>query len=621
MTSRHRALLASTLAAALLLVLPRPATAQSDCVTPGETWVVESFTADYDVRPNGSIAVTEQIEVDFQDLQKHGIYRDLRRRFRRPAASLGERVEGLPGSGAWEEASFDLEVESVVDERGDPYEVETSDEGDLLRIRIGDPDFCVGGRRVYVIRYEINDGVVQLGDFDELYWQATGTEWVAPIERAVARVTLPAEYAAAHTDRAPWDASCYAGYAESTGGPCTARVVSPGVYEFRTTEPLQPGQGLTFAATFPAGLLPGPSLAERLWDLFLLLGPLAIPPFALVFMIGIWWRRGKEPAMGSIVPEWNPPDGVRPGVAGALRDHRADMDDIVATILDLAVRGVLKIREVPPKLLPELDNDSLLGKALETVGLRKRDWEIVRVERGVFGLAPYEHQILTALLESRDERRLSDLRNKFHTEIPEIRNQIYRQLVDEKYFLRSPQATRRMWLGIGAGLIFGSIFLAAKDVTLGSPTLLWAIGVAGLIVLPFAFIMPAMTRHGAQVRRQIEGLEEYIRRAEKAELEFRNAPEKTPELFDRLLPFAVALDVSDVWAQQFESVVTSSPVWYEGTNGSGFRTNAFVESLSDFRSSASKLLASAPGADFAGGGSFGGGSVGGGGGGGGGGSW
>ena len=147
MMPRRITLLAPLLAAALFLVLPLPATAQSDCVTPGEAWVVESFTADYDVRPNGSIAVTERIEVDFQDLQKHGIYRDLRRRFRRPAASLGERVEGLPGSGAWEEASFDLDIESVVDERGESYEVETTKDGDVVRIRIGDPDFCIGGRR------------------------------------------------------------------------------------------------------------------------------------------------------------------------------------------------------------------------------------------------------------------------------------------------------------------------------------------------------------------------------------------------------------------------------------------------------------------------------------------
>jgi uncharacterized membrane protein YgcG len=595
--------------------------AQGDCATPGEDWVVESFDAEYAVRPGGSIDVTERIAVDFGALRKHGIYRDVHRRFRRPAAAFRERLEGTPGSGAWEEASFDLDVESVVDETGASYEVETSRQGDVVRIRIGSPDFCVSGPATYVIRYVIDDGVARLPDYGEFYWQATGTEWVVPIERAAARVVLAPARVAAFADSAPWDASCYAGPQESTSGEaCTARVAAPGVYEFATTEPLRPGEGLTFAATFPAGLVPGATPAERAWDLLVLLAPLALPPLALLAMLTLWWRRGKEPAAGSVVPEWDPPEGLKPGAAGALRDQRADMDDIVATILDLAVHGVIKIREVPPELLPGVDEDSFLGKALDKLGVRDRDWELVHLERGAFGLVPYERQLLVALFDGRDTRRLSDLEEKFYKEIPKIRDGLYGDLVKRKLFPRSPQATRRLWLVIGIAIAALAVPLGILGFAVDSPLILPALVVAGLIVVGFSFFMPAMTPLGARVRRHVEGLEEYIRRAEKAEIEFRNAPERTPELFDRLLPYAIALDVSDVWAHQFEGVLTHPPAWYEGRPGTGWTPNLLVHDLSSFRSSASSTLASSPGGS-GGGGSFGGGSVGGGGGGGGGGSW
>ena len=129
--------------------------------------------------------------------------------------------------------------------------------------------------------------------------------------------------------------------------------------------------------------------------------------------------------------------------------------------------------------------------------------------------------------------------------------------------------------------------------------------------------MPAMTAAGARVRREVEGLEEYIRRAEKREIEFRDAPERTPELFSTLLPYAVALDVSELWVRQFDGLLTEPPTWYAGSI-QGFSSGGFHQSLASFQSAAATTLQSAPGGSS---GSGGGGSVGGGGGGGGGGSW
>lgn len=605
-----RALLRSA-AIGLLGLLPAvPLAAQENCVTPGEKWTIESFSADYVVRPNGSIGVVERIEVDFGDARKHGIYREIPERSRlfrlRPEVDAREK--------------YDIEVGQVTAPDGEEYPTKVSTSGGWVRIRIGDPDFCVTGRRTYVVHYEISDGVSRLEGWDEVYWQVTGTGWPVSIREARARVILPPERAHAFADSAPWDASCYAGPPASTSDErCLARVVEPGSYVFTTTGPLEQGEGLTFAATFPTGAVPGPSPAERLWRAFLFFGPLAIPGLALGIMFGVWWDRGRDPAGGSVVPEWEPPEGIRPGPAGTLVDQRADMDDVIATILDLAVRGWIRIREVPPEVLPGVDEDSLLGRTLGALGMRRTDWEFVRLREDEEALERFEVRTLEGIFDGHETRRLSDLKEEFYEDVPDIEERLYHDLVKRGLFPDSPQKTRRRWVVAGVAVLVlggGLGFLGAQAV---SWLLVPAMILSGIVVLVFAFYMPATTAKGARQLRHVKGLEEYIRRAEKEELEFRNAPEKSPELFETLLPYAVALDVSDVWVEQFEGILQRPPDWYSGRT-TGWSVHSFERDLSGFRAAAASTLASSPGGS-GGSGSFGGGSVGGGGGGGGGGSW
>lgn len=600
-------------AAALLLLaalaLPVVARGQA-CPTPGEEWTIRDWRSDYVVRPNGSVAVTERLDVDFGDSRKHGIYRDIRTRMRRVVASFrGE-----------ERLDYDIDVRSVTDGSGKAYGVKVSHPSQRTRIRIGSGDFCVTGPKTYVIHYVITRGVRAFEKWDELYWQVTGTEWPVPIERAEARVVLPPERVKAYADSAPWHADCYSGAASSTSqASCEAEVVTPGVYRFSTGR-LEPGEGLTFAAAFPHGVIPGPSAAERARDALLFWGPLGLPPIVLLLMFGIWWRKGREPGMGSIVPQWEPPEDVRPGTAGTLVDQRADMDDVIATILDLAVRGYVVIREVPPKVLQGLSDDSFLGKVLAKIGVRKSDWEFVRQDKDVADLKPFENRTLDALLGTGETRKMSDLSEKFYKDLPDIRDGLYDDLVALGLFPRSPQTTRRHWVIAGVLVLVAGVPLGIWALTAGAmPLLLPAAVVSGIVVLVFAFFMPAMTPKGAAVRAKVEGLEEYVRRAEKAEIEFRNAPDKTPALFDKLLPYAVALDVSDLWVEQFAGILTKPPDWYQG-RATGWNAMAFSHDLSSFRAASATTLASSPGGS-GGSGSFGGGSVGGGGGGGGGGSW
>jgi uncharacterized membrane protein YgcG len=592
------------LAAVLALaVLPPGASAQDT------GWTITDFHADYIVHEDRSLGVIERIVVDFHGLERHGIDRMIPVTYKRA-------VPDVPVSAG--RVRFSLRVRGVADGTGNPIPFEVSG-GNEKEIRIGDPDRTVTGRQVYVIDYALSGGLGFFDAFDELYWQVTGTRWPVPIEQASATVLLPPERALAFADSAPWQAHCYAGGPESTSDAgCSAEVLSPGTYRFETRAPLAPGEGLTLAAGWPKGIVTPPPISARTEFWLRLLAPFAIPFLVLAGLVAWWLRSGKDPPIGSVVPRWQPSEGLTPGVAGALADQRADMDDVIATILDLAVRGHVRIVEVPPEIPLGLEPDSLAGKILGGLAGRGKDWELVRLKPGEeAALRPFESATLRGIFDGGSSKRLSDLKNQFYKDLPGIRDALYRELVQQKLFPRSPDSTRKLWIGLAIGTLVIGVGLGILAAQFGYWTVIPATVISAMLILAFGWQMPAVTATGALARREVEGLREYIRRAEKAEIEFRDAPERTPELFSRLLPYAVALDVSDLWVKQFDGLLTEPPQWYAGTMG-GFSSGGFNQSLAGFRSSAASTLSSAPGGSS---GSGGGGSVGGGGGGGGGGSW
>ena len=113
--------------------------------------------------------------------------------------------------------------------------------------------------------------------------------------------------------------------------------------------------------------------------------------------------------------------------------------------------------------------------------------------------------------------------------------------------------------------------------------------------------------------------------AEKDRLNFLAPAARTPELFERLLPYALALDVEQQWSEAFSDVLTRAaegggayhPAWYAGSAWNVHRASAFTSSLGGSLTGAISSSSSAPGSSsgFGGGGGSGGGGGGGGGGG------
>jgi hypothetical protein len=358
-------------------------------------------------------------------------------------------------------------------------------------------------------------------------------------------------------------------------------------------------------------------------------------PF-LAFFLGFrrWRRVGRDPEARAIVVEHEPPEALSPAEMGTLVDHRAEMHDITSTLVDLAVRGFLHIEERETKVLGLFSNKDYV------LHLKKprEEWAGLADHERLYLDAVFRHEGGSTMLEvlgglmgsGGDDARevqdgegptygsvpLSALKNAFYKDLPAIKKAIYRQLVSKGYYDREPQVAMRGWIIAGAAMLVAGVvgavrasqgpFLGLDPVWVGAGGI-----VSGIVLLVFAFLMPARTVRGARARESALGFREFLDRVE--EDRYRRMI-TSPELFERYLPFAMAFKVEKRWARAFEDIFTTPPRWYSGTSGDSFHASSFANDLNALSSAASSTMSSSP-SGSGGGGSSGGGSGGGGGGG------
>jgi len=524
---------------------------------------IDQFLVDIEVLESGQLAITETLAVRFFS-SHHGIYREIPVSYRRPTGenlSIGLKLGDVSMDGA--------EVPYTSRRRGRDF-----------FLRIGDPDRTVVGVHTYVITYRV-DRALLFGNeaYIQLYWNATGNDWDIPIDRAVARVTLPASLSSIEVPT-----TSYVGYwgRAARGAPAVRDVEGRYVFE---ASALAPGEGLTIDLAIPreaSGILP-PTRAEKMRffvraNLYALL-----PILTLVFMLLWWWQKGKDPAKGVIAPRYDVPHGVRAGEVGTLIDDRIDLQDVTAMVIELAVKGFLKIREVvESSSTPAASERSSDPLDFEFVKLRDADGKLTKVER----------LLLDSIFDAQHEetRTLSSLENAFYKVLPAIRSGLYARLIKKGYYASSPEGVRSHYVNVGMGLL-----LAALAAGLGFSSLYLgiAVGVSALIVLAFSPIMPRKTSKGMAALREILGLEIYIRKAEVRRVEFHNAPEKTPRRFEQMLPYAIALNLTKIWTQEFEDTLTQPPDWY-GTSERGFHPHRFGLRMALLSRGMQRTFASSP---------------------------
>ncbi len=222
---------------AALLLLAAPAVAD-------DGWVIDRFVSDIEIQSDGTLLITEAIDVDFLTLQdRHGILRSIPVRYQWDADPKMLRV-------------YDVDVRSVRDASGRSLTYETSEGGGPnFGIRIGDADRIVTGKQTYRINYTVRGALNAFADHDELFWNVNGGDWDVPMRVVSATVRTAFDAFTAVT--------CYEGPRGSTNA-CRS-TLSPRQAVFSATTALPVGDQLTVVTALRKGAVtaPAPLLQRR----------------------------------------------------------------------------------------------------------------------------------------------------------------------------------------------------------------------------------------------------------------------------------------------------------------------------------------------------------------------
>jgi uncharacterized membrane protein len=547
--------------------------------------VIQHFDDEVIVSEDGTIDVTETIQAHFSGENWHGLYRMIPTEYTNP--------EGL---------NYSLLIDhiAVTDSDGHSLKYEQSREGRYTKFKIYIPH-ADDSTHTVVLHYRVLDAIRFFEDHDELYWNVTGNDWEVPIQSASAHLALPAGVSGLH-------AIAYTGALNSRAQDAVVEIRDNAV-DVHSTRPLSFHQGLTVVIGFDKGFVHAPSGATRFVQFLRSNTPLLIPIGVFFLMFWLWWTRGRGPERQAIAVQYEPPDKLTPGECGTLVDNEAAMRDITATLVDLAVKGYLTIEQK--------DQSHLLGLS------HTKDYIFhLKKPAGEWASArPHEAQMLAALFDNgaSTDVKLSDLQNHFYTQLPAIRDSIFAALMTDKYYLHRPDTVRQGYFGAGLAIGFlmvaGNGFLARAS-GIASPTWIIAGIASGLIICVFGYFMSARTVTGQRALEKVLGFEDFLGRTQKDQIE---RLQTTPDLFEKFLPYAMALHVEKKWVQAFSGIAMQPPSWYQGSYASGFMPYLLVNDLNMMSTQAGTTMASSPrssgGSGFGGGGGAGGGFGGGGGGG------
>jgi len=551
---------------------------------------ISEFHAELDVLPDSSLDVTETIHVQFSGAWQ-GIYRTI-------------PVE-YAGPGGFNYSLFLTDI-GATDSNGAALRIDKERHGGNLQLKIFVPAAEDTAREIS-LHYRVRNGLRFFEGHDELYWNVTGNDWDIPIESASAHVILPEGVTGLR-------AANYTGFLGSRAQDSRVDILGSNV-DVVTQRPLALHEGLTIVAGWDKGLVHEPRGTEKVAQFLESNWPLFIPVGAFVAMCCLWYTRGRDPRVGAIAVQYEPPAGLSPGEAGTLVDDQAGIRDITATLVDLAVRGFIVIEEKETSHLMGLYSNKeyvfhLNKKPAEWNGAKSHELLLLN---GIFG---------DPVVGMRNEVALSELQNRFYKNLPGIQRAIFESLVQHGYFAHRPDIVRQVYMGIGGFIGFllyvGGIGLAQHTGIQALSFFVAAVATA-LIICAFGWFMPTRTMDGTRALHDTLGFEDFLSHVEADHL--ARTPQ-SPANFEKYLPFAMALGVEKKWVGAFDGMLTQ-PSWYQtngGANGVAiFHPIGFVNSLDLMATRTGQVMSSAPrssgSSGFGGGGGSGGGFGGGGGGG------
>lgn len=582
---------------------------------------VTRYALTYTLTSGGNAHVAIDLDFDFGGDPGHG-----------PTISIPVQ-QAITGDSA-HVRSYPVSGLTASSSTGAPAGVNTETSNGWLIVKIGDAnEGGISGVQSYHIEYTIGSVVNPFSDHAEFYWNVVGAD-AGSIPISDVSVTVAGPVAAD-------GATCFSGPTNSTT-PCDAGAVNADGTAAFTQQTLNPGNGLTVAVHYPASAFTGakaliiatPSPLDPVTPTAVT-GVLAllIAGAGSVLVIRRVMRNGRDrqylgltpglaPAPGQelqvgyrdkrtpVAVQFTPPPGVSPGEVGTLLDEVADPKDVTATIIDLAVRGYLRIDEVPPK----------------KAGRKPNDWTLSQLREAGPELKMFEATLLGYIFAERRQVALSTLKTTFASSMSRVQTLLYEDVTDNRWFSANPASVRSRWQVGGAILAFFGLFgaFAAANVfdVKGIALVPGALVIVGLVMVVVAKSAPARTPAGTAVLAQAFGFQRYLTTAEANQIRF----EEGEDIFSRYLPYAIVFGVAERWARVFgelaaQGYAVAEPTWYGGV---GFHTGmfwasyaAFGSNLDTFTNLATESIA-APTPGSSGGSGFGGGGFSGGGGGGGG---
>lgn len=508
-----------------------------------------------------------------------------------------------------------VEVVSVTDGEGRPRDYKTASQNDNLIISIRS-DSYVYGEQEYVITYMLRDVISFEANQDEWYWDVNGDQWPQEFQSVIARAHVPAALA---TKLLPQQ-KCFTGAYGSSSSDCViarAQEAAETVLTVTTTRPLLARETLTFVTAFEKGTFSPYKIPLQTIVLFVIAGFIIVvlPPLvAFVVMLRLWRKKGRDPrSKNTVIAQYTPSKGMNPLLASLVLQEKLQPKAISATMLDLCIRGYLKLYEVK--------KDKLIGSSTH--------YEVELVHDDVAQLAEEESVVIGLLFPSRTvgtKVDLSSLANTLHAGVERLDKQLATTATTKGYFVDDPHAVRKRYVKRGMWFIIPALVLLVIPFTF-----FFTIGlvIAGIIVVAFGSAMPARTPDGVVERDHLKGMELYMKMAEVDRIKMLQSPqgaEKTSvdptnkkqlvKLYEELLPYAVLFGLEKQWAKEFAELYEQPPGWYGSS--SAFNAVAFSHALGGFNSAAAASFSSpsSSGSSGFGGGGFSGGGGGGGGGGG-----
>lgn len=543
-----------------------------------------SYDVEIVVHRDATLRIKEDITVRAENNQiKRGIYRDFPTDYRDRS---GNRVK------------VQFSVEEVLRD-GAPEAYHTKSHANGVRTYVGNKDRYVSpGIHEYSLSYRTNR---QLGFFenaDELYYNAIPHGFIFPIDSATVTVYLPEE-----VPKEQLRVTAYTGRQGSKEQNFRSSARANSV-TFQLTRPLASYQGMTVVVEFPKGIVTEPDeftkwswfFSDNLHWLILLLGVAG----TLGYYVWVWNKVGRDPRPGAIIPRWEPPeDYSAPDMVYVIKKG-ASPAVIAACVVEAAVKGWIEI--------DDSGSDTILKKTL--------------------GEAPLSEEAKAFYYELFAAETSVELDKSNHRLIRSAMDRVY-ELLDKEHRRQSFILNRGYWfMGMVCSLLTLFLFIAFSILQNGEPQVLSTVILifyTGIINVLFARWLKAPTRSGRRDLDRIEGFKMYLDSAERDTFRELGAPHDSLEVFEKFLPYAVALGVDYNWGKRFQSIIEQAiaedkidfhraSVYQSSYSSSMFSSSSLSSALSSSIASSS----TPPGSSSGGGG---GGSSGGGGGGGGGGGW